>query len=164
MESNLPSPYEVVETEDFDYIFVTKDGIVYRAYFLDVSYLHPQFHNSYSFSIEPIGDKCSTIHSIDRRIGITIASILEKFFKKNENSMLMACDNTDGKEDKRRKLFDRWYDTYSNNSLVRLDAALENDVYRLHVSMYIGKNNPRREQLISAFNELIKTDLYELCI
>ena len=76
----------------------------------------------------------------------------------------MACDNTDGKEDKRRKLFDRWYDTYSNNSLIRLDAALENDVYRLHVSMYIGKNNPRREQLISAFNELIKTDLYELCI
>ena len=76
----------------------------------------------------------------------------------------MACDNTDGKEDKRRMLFDRWYDHYNNSSLIKLDAALENDVYKLHVSMYIGKTNPRLEQLISAFNELIKTDLYELGI
>ena len=164
MESNLPSPYKIIETEDFDYTFVTKDGIVYRAYFLDVSYLHPQFSDAYSFNIEPIGDVSSTKHPIDQRIGITIASILKEFFRKNENSMLMACDNTDGKEDKRRMLFDRWYDHYNNSSLIKLDAALENDVYKLHVSMYIGKTNPRLEQLISAFNELIKTDLYELGI
>lgn len=78
--------------------------------------------------------------------------------------MLMACDNTDGKEDKRRKLFDRWYNIYNDNSLIKLDAALENDIYKLHISMYINKTNPRRGQLISAFNDLIKTDLYELGI
>lgn len=164
MDSNLPNPYNVVKTEDFDYTFVTKDGIVYRAYFLDVSYLHPEFTDAYSFNIEPVGNIDTTRHPIDRRIGITIVSILKEFFKKNENSMLMACDNLDGKENKRRKLFDRWYDKYNNNALIKLDAALENDVYKLHVSMYIGKMNPKLELLISAFNELIKTDLYELGI
>ena len=164
MDSNLPNPYKIIETEDFDYTFVTKDGVVYRAYFLDVSYLHPAFSDAYSFNIEPVGDVDSTKHPIDRRIGVTIISILKEFFKKNENSMLMACDNLDGKENKRRKLFDRWYDNFNDNSLIKLDAALENDVYKLYVSMYIGKANPRRELLISAFNELIKTDLYELGI
>ena len=164
MDSNLLNPYKIIETEDFGYTFVTKDGVAYRAYFLDVSYLHPQFSDAYSFNIEPVGSANSTRHPIDRRIGLTIASILKEFFKKNENSMLMACDNLDGKEYKRRKLFDRWYDNYNDNSLIKLDAALENDVYKLYVSMYIGKANPRREQLILAFNELIKTDLYELGI
>ena len=50
-------------------------------------------------------DSSSTRHPIDVRIGRTIAHILNEFFEKNENSMLMACDNTDGREGKRRILF-----------------------------------------------------------
>ena len=75
--------------------------------------------------------------------------------------MLMACDNTDGREEKRRLLFDRWYDIYSNNKLIKLDASMINESYRLYVSIYINKNNPNKEKIIDAFNELVKTDLYE---
>ena len=99
---------------------------------------------------------------MDIRIGRTIAFILDVFFEKNENSMLMACDNTDGREEKRRLLFDRWYDIYSNNKLIKLDASMINESYRLYVSIYINKNNPNKEKIIDAFNELVKTDLYEL--
>ena len=74
----------------------------------------------------------------------------------------MACDNTDGREEKRRLLFDRWYDIYSNNKLIKLDASMINESYRLYVSIYINKNNPNKEKIIDAFNELVKTDLYEL--
>lgn len=95
---------------------------------------------------------------------MTIASILKEFFRKNENSMLMVCDNIDGREEKRRKLFDRWYHTYNNYSLIKLDASLENDDYRLFVSMFINRSNPKRELLIHAFNELVRTDLYQLGI
>lgn len=164
MDFNSLNPYKTTETEGLYYTFVTKDDIVYRAYFLNVSYLHPDLINTYTFNIEPVGDTNTTRHPIDTRIGMTIAYILHNFFTKNQNSMLMACDNTDGKEDKRRKLFDRWYNIYNDNSLIKLDAALENDIYKLHISMYINKTNPRRGQLISAFNDLIKTDLYELGI
>ena len=76
--------------------------------------------------------------------------------------MLMACDNTDGREEKRRLLFDIWYDIYSNNKLIKLDASMINESYRLYVSIYINKNNPNKEKIIDAFNELVKTDLYEL--
>lgn len=37
-----------------------------------------------------------------------------------------------------------------------------NESYRLYVSIYINKNNPNKEKIIDAFNELVKTDLYEL--
>ena len=104
MEYSSPLPYSVVKSDDFDYRFTTKDGVKYRAYFINVSYLHPCFIEAYSFNIEPEGDVSSTHNPIDIRIGRTIAQILNEFFEKNENSMIMACDNTDGREGKRRLL------------------------------------------------------------
>jgi hypothetical protein len=151
-----------VKDKPLDYHFVTKDGITYHAYFLNVSYLHPAFTNAYSFSLEPQGDYKVTRHAIDTRIAMTIVSILDEFFAKNENSMLMACENLDGKEGKRRKLFDHWYDIYNNHKLVKLDASLENEDYKLYISMFIHKENAQLETLIDAFNEVIRMDLYEL--
>lgn len=78
--------------------------------------------------------------------------------------MLMVCDNIDGREEKRRNLFERWYAIYNNQSIIKLDASLENEDYRLYVSIFINRKNPKREELIKAFNELIRTDLYELGI
>lgn len=164
MELNSLNPYDIVEDNPLGYRFVTKDGITYHAYFLNVSYLHPAFTNAYSFNIEPDGDYKETRHPIDTRIAMTIVAILNDFFAKNENSMLMACDNLDGKESKRRKLFDRWYDIYNNQKLVKLDASLENENYKLYISMFIHKENAQLETLIDAFNQVIRMDLYELGI
>ncbi len=164
MDLDLQNPYDVIEESELDYSFCTRDGITYRAYFLSVSHLHDSFTDAYSFSIEPVGESEDTIHPMDVRISVTIASILKEFFRKNENSMLMVCDNLDGKEEKRRKLFDRWYHHYANHSLIKLDASLENEDYRLFVSMFVNRHNPKREVLIHAFNELVRTDLYELGI
>lgn len=164
MDLNLQNPYDVIETSELDYSFETKDGILYRAYFLSAAHLHINFVDAYSFSIEPVGNVEETKHPIDGRISVTIASILKDFFRKNENSMLMVCDNIDGKEEKRRKLFERWFHCYNDYSLIKLDASLENEDYKLFVSMFINKLNPCRESLIDAFNELVRTDLYELGI
>jgi hypothetical protein len=165
VDSNLQSPYDLIEDDGLlGYRFVTKDGITYHAYFLSVSYLHPLFENAYSFNIEPEGDIQTTRHAIDTRIAKTIVAILSRFFEQNENSMLMACDNLDGKEAKRRKLFDHWYSIYNNQKLVKLDASLENESYKLYMSMFIHKENPQLKALIDAFNEVIRTDLYELGI
>lgn len=163
MESSLPNPYDICEEGVWDYSFVTGEGVAYRAYFVAVPYLHPLFTDIYSFNIEPKeGSVVSTHRAMDARIGATIAAILVEFFKKNENSMIMVCDNSDGREHKRRLLFNRWYETYNDKSLVKLDAALAKDDYRLFVSMYISVANPKRRELVDAFNELVRTDLYEL--
>ena len=61
---------------------------------------------------------------MDRRIAITIAEILKRFFAVNTNAMIMVCDSTDGKEFKRRKLFDRWFEHFSDDSILKYDASL----------------------------------------
>ena len=161
MASDSQSPYKISEEAPLDYTFINRDGIKYHASFYSVEPLYPEFIDTYSFSIEP-EDKSS--HPIDRRIAITIAEILKRFFEVNTNAMIMVCDSTDGKELKRRKLFDRWFDHFSDNSILKYDASAPLAEYQLFISLYICKDNPNRDMLLQAFSKLMKTDLYGLGI
>lgn len=113
MESNSLLPYNITEEADLTYSFTTRHGITYHAYFLDYSCYHPAFANVYTFNIEPEED---TPHPIDQRIALTVIHILKLFFSRNENAMIMICDNLDGKERKREMLFTRWFMRYNDEA------------------------------------------------
>ena len=161
MDSNLLNPFEINEVEKFDYTFVSRDGINYRVFFSPLQDYYPELPNTYSFSIEP---EDRTPHPFDRRIAMTVVAILERFFQNDENAMIMICDTLDGKERKRRKLFDRWFKMFNNGRLIKMDAAGSVDQYELFLSIYFTKTNPNKEQLKVAFQELLAHDLYELVI
>ena len=121
---NSLRPYSFFVDEDMRYTFTTDEGIVYHAYFLDYSMFMPQFSNIYMFNIEPEEE---TAHPIDIRISHTIITILAKFFERNVNTMIMVCDNLDGKEHKRNMLFDRWYQKYGTSEIEKFDASAETE-------------------------------------
>lgn len=158
MESNSQLPYDLVQ-DGLTYYFVNKDGIKYLAYFADISQYYPQFPNTYSFSFEPETPKK---HAVDNRISATIVEMLRRFFEKEENAMIMVCDSVDGKEEKRRKIFDHWYKKHADDSILKYDASAPLEEYRLFISIYLKKSNPNRELLIQSFFELLKTDLYQI--
>ena len=151
MESDSLSPYDINEEESLDYTFINRDGIKYHASFYSVEPLYPQFKNTYSFSIEPEDNKA---HPIDRRISVTIAEILRRFFSININAMIMVC----------RKLFDRWFEHFSDNTILKYDASAPLDEYQLFISLYMNRNNPNKESLLQAFSKLMEQDLYCLGI
>lgn len=93
MESNSQRHYDWSQ-DGLTYTFVTKDDIVYRAYFEDISVYYPQFQNTFSFSLVSENPKP---HQVDFRISKTVAEILNCFFQKKENAMIMVCDSLDGK-------------------------------------------------------------------
>lgn len=159
-------PYKFSLDNDLYYSFITKDGIIYHAYFLSVSALYPELPNTYTFNIEPEVSYKQARHPIDSRIAQTVVAILQSFFDNNVNSMLMVCDNIDGKEEKRKHLFSRWFDNYKNDNIIKLDASREGKkegfAYNLYVSLFINLANPDKDQIIAAFNELVRTDLYQL--
>ena len=157
MESSLQLPYSIEERENWNYIFITKHGIQYHAYFIDVSYLHPEFEEVYTFNIEPEDD---TPHPIDVRIALTVADILRRFFLIKERAMLMVCDNLDGKEQKRELLFSRWFSQYNEGYISKYDASSETEDYRLYVSIYLHKENPRSNILVTAFYQLVSNGMY----
>ena len=159
MESSLLLPYEIHEDSAWNYSFKTRDGIIYHAYFIDFSYYHPAFSEVYTFNIEPEKD---TPHPIDNRIAATIVHILKLFFAEKQRAMLMVCDNLDGKEEKRRTLFTRWFVRHNDGMLLKYDASAITEDYTLYVSIYIHKQNSRLQELVKAFYDLVKNDLYPI--
>lgn len=103
-----------------------------------------------------------TPHPIDQRIALTVIHILKLFFSRNENAMIMICDNLDGKERKREMLFTRWFMRYNDGSIQKYDASSTTDDYMLYVSLYIHRDNPDARQLVAAFYDLVKNNLYPL--
>ena len=68
-------------------------------------------------SIRSISSRSKTLpHPIDKRIALTVIHILRQFFSRNENAMIMICDNLDGKEQKREMLFSRWFMQYNEEA------------------------------------------------
>lgn len=161
MDSTSLLPYEYSMVDETFYTFVNKDGIVYNIYFLPIHDFCPQYATTYSLNIEPEEKRP---HSIDKRIVHTVIMILRQFFENEENAMIMVCDNTDGKESKRRKLFDRWYEQYGDTSIIKYDAAAHEGGYHLFASIYFMRNNPFGNRLREAFYDLMKQDPFEIVI
>ncbi|MBR3491978.1 MAG: hypothetical protein IKH44_06755 [Bacteroidales bacterium] len=161
MVSNSQNPYKVIEENPLDYSFVNRDGINYHLYFTPISSIYPDLLNTYSFSIEREG---TNPHPIDLRIAATVVDVLRRFFETIENAMIMVCDSTDGKQHKRRNLFDRWFHFYNDGTLTTISAEVGEGDYELLLSIYFKKNNPNKQQLIKAFGDLLAKDCFEIVI
>lgn len=161
MVSNSQNPYKVFEENPLDYSFVNRDGINYHLYFTPISGVYPDLLNTYSFSIEREG---VNPHPIDLRIAATVVYVLRRFFENVENAMIMVCDSTDGKQHKRRNLFDRWFSFYNDGTLTTISAEVGEGDYELLLSIYFKKNNPNKQQLIKAFGDLLANDCFEIVI
>ena len=161
MVSNSQNPYKVIEENPLDYSFVNRDGINYHLYFTPISSIYPDLLNTYSFSIEREG---TNPHPIDLRIAATVVDVLRRFFETVENAMIMVCDSTDGKQHKRRNLFDRWFHFYNDGTLTTISAEVGEGDYELLLSIYFKKNNPNKQQLIKAFGDLLSKDCFEIVI
>lgn len=161
MVSNSQNPYKVIEENPFDYSFVSRDGINYHLYFTPISSIYPDLVNTYSFSIEREG---TNPHPIDLRIAATVVHILRRFFETIENAMIMVCDSTDGKQHKRRNLFDHWFRYYNDGTLTTINAEVGEGDYELLLSIYFRKDNPYKQQLIKAFGDLLSQNYYEIVV
>ena len=88
-------------------------------------------YRCFSFIIEPESDQP---HPIDNQIAVTVIFILKQFFSVKERAMLMICDTLDGKEEKRKQLFNRWYDKYNiRHEIQKFDASAETEDYKLWI-------------------------------
>ena len=153
-------PYSFKLDGDMHYVFTTDAGAVYHAYFIDFSMYAPQFKEVYMFNIEPEGDTTNLPRDI--RISHTIVRILSLFFANHHNSMIMVCDSVDGREYKRNMLFDRWYRHYSTADIAKYDASAETEDYMLYVSLFVHKDNTRKAEIVSAFYELVRNNMYPI--
>ena len=139
-------PYKCWE-ENGQYFFNTPSGAQYVAYFLEL----PFAKNLYTFNFDKLHTGKHGV--VDVYVCDTICSILEKFFLKHHDSMLVACDSSDGREAARMRLFDSWYREMAPKELKKIDRTGVAEEYRLFLSLFVWEDNPEKERLITILDE-----------
>lgn len=139
-------PYRYWE-EDGQYFFNTPSGAQYVAYFLEL----PFAENLYTFNFDRLHSGIYGV--VDACVCDTICTILAVFFQKHQDSMLVACDSSDGREEARMRLFESWFKRFAPKELKKIDRSGQADEYRLFLSLFVWDDNPDKSRLVAIFDE-----------
>lgn len=147
-------PYSFIKREDNEfsgYEFTTDSGVVYKAYFLDMSTYAPHFESVYTFNFE----SDSPTSGYDSRVADTICTILERLFADNKNAVIVIYDSTDDRERGRNRLFQQWYRCLGEISIEKIDRHCATPDYDIYSSLLIHQENPKRMLIIESFERLV---------
>lgn len=146
-EINALSPYEVFYAPNGDFVFATS---------LNIHYL-------ISFEAEePLGE-CDTFQFVirkleshrsphDAKIEKAILAILEVFFKEHLNVLLYMCDDSDGREANRNRLFLTWFRKHAapgRFTIRTASAVVEGKGF--YAAIIIENRNPKLQAVIDDF-------------
>ena len=153
MISNLQLPYHIVQTDDLAYKFITQSGVVYTAYFIDISETFGADH-VYTFSFDAAGKPVN-----DERIRCTVVKILDDFFRENQNSLIVVCETCDKKENARFRLFKKWYQQTDNHDIEKVDVTIDLEDYNFRSSLLLPREHPHYQNIKNIYDEWIKEEM-----
>ena len=144
---NTQSPYEVSYAPNGDFVFATNLGIHYLI----------------SFEIEePVGN-CETFQFViqkldqqrsphDAKVEQAILAILNVFFEENLDVLLYMCDDSDGREANRNRLFLAWFKKHAapDRFTIRTASAIV-EGRGFYAAIIVENRNPLLEAIIADF-------------
>ncbi len=155
----MSSPYQLVDSDNYSYSFITDNGIKYSIYFLDYSYMFSDYdpslsENIYTFNIDVIEGDAEKIPP-DTRIAATVLEVCNLFFENLRNVLIYVCDSVDKRQLARKRKFDTWFREFDNEHLHKEDGITEIDEDTfIYNSLIIHKSNDNFENIIIAFQKL----------
>lgn len=144
---NKKSPYQITIAEDGGYDFITSKGIHYTVYFDDDQPLGGC--DTYQFIIQKVEHQRSP-H--DPKVEQTILTIVDQFFAEHLNVLLYMCDDSDGREANRNRLFLSWFNKFAEPGRFTICAA--NTVIEgtgFYAAIIVENRNPLLETIIEDF-------------
>jgi len=165
MALNLRSHYNYsFDNISNTYNFTTKNNILYRvAFVIDETFSaisNEEIPNIFQLIIDKASDE---IEPYDAKVSRTIEDMVERFFKKVENSMIFVCSDEDDKAKTRFKVFDRWYKKSDYKEfIVKIDNIVQYNIsqtekQKMYTSFMFHHDNPIREKLVEIYNQIEKT-------
>lgn len=144
---NAQSPYEVSYAPNGDFVFATHLGIHYLI----------------SFEMEqPVGG-CDTFQVViqkvdhqrsphDAKVEMAILAILDVFFSEHLNVLLYMCDDSDGREANRNRLFLAWFKKHAapERFTIRTANAIVEDK-GFYAAIIVENRNPLLQNIITDF-------------
>ena len=144
---NERSPYYVMLSPKDNYIFETERGIHYSISFEEETPIGGC--DSYQFIIEKI-DKVRSSH--DAKVESTILAILDEFFAEHLDVLLYMCDDSDGREANRNRLFLAWFKKHAapERFTIRTASAIV-EGKGFYAAIIVENRNPLLETIIADF-------------
>ena len=92
----------------------------------------------------------------DPKFKETLMTIVEEFFRQNNDVMLYVTETKDKKQASRNRLFVRWFNTYKYRDLYVIKTAEGKMNKQLNLlAIILRKDNPRLQQVFEEFDETI---------
>ena len=145
------SPYQVTSTEQ-GYAFTTDLGERYLIYFSDASGYFDGLdfaHHALMVGLARRSGGDPLQH--DPRILATLMQSLEASLQDVKRVLVYVCDQSDGKQEYRHKLFGLWFQRHNAGRFVRHVVAAANGLY---ASVIYSKSNPFTVELEESLPEL----------
>jgi len=147
---NAKTPYQVkFKQETSSYLFTSESNIDYAVDFTSDDLV--QTDKAYQFVIANLNNKKSPR---DKFVKETVIAIIEEFFKKNNSTILILYSTDDNKQSARCRLFEHWFETFSNKSLFIMKTSSVIDEYGIEniSSIILRKDNPKQQELLEEFD------------
>lgn len=143
------APYELVLSDD-GFMFQTDFGIHYSVSFNKEDIILGGCA-TYQLIIRKIEEKRS---AHDPKVEVTILSIINEFFRSNQEVLLYLCDTSDGREASRNRLFLSWFDRYAgNNRFTICKAHAEIEGEGLFLCIIVDNRNSKLKAITEDFEE-----------
>ena len=133
------------------YEFTTDDDVKYIISFLEYSHVMDVPFSVYSFIIERYPDN---------KIRNTIIEILRKFFESDSSALVTIYDSVDGRQQCRKRLFDRWYELFNDGRISKKDGRFEISKQESYAVAMYSSNHQYSELINSRFEELLLNNFY----
>ena len=142
------------------YQFTTKNNIVYSVAFIvddtlnSVSTSSFEIKNVYQVIIDKVSNE---VEPLDPRVYSTVDKLISDFFKNVENAMIYICSDSDGKELKRFKTFNRWYNNSLHKEIItKVDNTfkISSDESTYYTALLFHIDNPNVKYILKSFKNI----------
>ena len=150
---NKESPYFVTQRVDTPCVlsFYTDFGVEYEIVIKSNDIFIPS--GAYALDIINVWHQPSPG---DPKFKETLMTIVEEFFRQNNDVMLYVTETKDKKQASRNRLFVRWFNTYKYRDLYVIKTAEGKMNKQLNLlAIILRKDNPRLQQVFEEFDETI---------
>lgn len=165
-QSSKITPYNLIEKEgtEVSYTFLTDYGIEYVVRYV---YSNDYYFDSSTdigsseileFQFAPINKGLALVN--DERVVETLVFSMQNVLKAKKNAILYICDSSDGKQEVRSRLFNKWYKSYSWEKIEKYDGKINNpdSAASEYVSLIVNTENPFAKDIVEAFSFVIESD------
>ena len=150
---NTQSPYEVSYAPNGDFVFATSLGIHYLISFESEQPVGGC--DTFQFVIQKL-DQQRSPH--DAKIELAILAILDVFFKEHLDVLLYMCDDSDGREANRNRLFLTWFKKHAapERFTIRTASAIV-EGKGFYAAIIVENRNPKLQTIIDDFDQTAET-------